>query len=58
MFIMIGDRLSDLNAAKANETHFIGCAFGHAGDEEFKGEKYIVHSVNELENAIKQIAEG
>ena len=30
--IMIGDRLTDLDAARVNGIPFIGCAFGHAGD--------------------------
>lgn len=53
--IMIGDRVSDMNAAHANNTYFIGCAFGHAGDSEFKDEKYIVHSVNEIYSEILKI---
>ena len=46
--IMIGDRATDLNAAKENNIPFIGCAFGHAGDDEIKGERYIIHSFNEI----------
>ncbi|MBN1499641.1 MAG: HAD family hydrolase [Spirochaetes bacterium] len=57
-YIMIGDRLSDLNAARTNGIYFIGCAFGHAGDEEFKDEKYIAHSADDLLKSIMKITEG
>ncbi|MCL2156355.1 MAG: HAD family hydrolase [Leptospirales bacterium] len=46
--IMIGDRATDLNAAKENNIPFIGCAFGHAGDDEIKGERYIIRSFIEI----------
>lgn len=54
-FIMIGDRITDLDAARDNSIPFIGCAFGHAGIEEIGGEKYIVHSLDELPGMVKQI---
>jgi len=46
--IMIGDRYTDLEAARDNNIPFIGCAFGHAGIEEIKDEKYLVHSFGEI----------
>ena len=54
-FIMIGDRITDLDAARDNSIPFIGCAFGHAGIEEIGGEKYIVHSLDEIPCMIERI---
>ncbi|MCL1864189.1 MAG: HAD family hydrolase [Spirochaetes bacterium] len=53
--IMIGDRATDLAAAKENNIPFIGCAFGHAGDDEIKGEKYIVQNFCDIINTLKAI---
>ena len=55
IFIMIGDRITDLDAARDNAIPFIGCAFGHAGIEEIGGEKYIVHSLAEVPAMVKRI---
>jgi phosphoglycolate phosphatase-like HAD superfamily hydrolase len=43
-FIMVGDRGSDMKAARDNGAFFIGCAFGHAEDSEIRGADEIVHS--------------
>lgn len=32
---MVGDRFYDREAAKANETAFIGCRYGYGGADEF-----------------------
>lgn len=56
--IMIGDRYTDLAAARDNDIPFIGCAFGHAGIEEIEGEKYIVNDFREIPEMIKRIVEG
>lgn len=53
--IMIGDRYTDLAAARDNGIPFIGCAFGHAGIEEIEGEKYIVHDFSEIPEMLKRI---
>jgi adenosylhomocysteine nucleosidase len=53
--IMIGDRATDLVAAKDNNITFIGCAFGHAGENEIKGEKYIVHTFKDIINILEHI---
>jgi len=55
MIIMIGDRLTDLDAAKFNNIPFIGCAFGHAGEEEIAGERYIIHDFRDMERALGDI---
>jgi len=56
-FIMIGDRITDLDAARDNSIPFIGCAFGHAGIEEIGGEKYIVHGLDEVPGMVKRVLE-
>lgn len=53
--IMIGDRYTDLAAARENGITFIGCAFGHAGTDEIEGEKYIVNSFREIPEVLKKI---
>lgn len=53
--IMIGDRYTDLAAARENGIPFIGCAFGHAGADEIEGEKYIVNDFRDLPEMLKKI---
>jgi adenosylhomocysteine nucleosidase len=53
--IMIGDRATDRSAARDNNIPFIGCAFGHAGEDEIKDEKYIVHSFGEIVEILGKI---
>ena len=53
--VMIGDRATDLDAAKYNNIPFIGCAFGHAGDDEIKGEKYIVNDFRDIVDVLNAI---
>lgn len=53
--IMIGDRSSDIDAAAFNSVPFIGCVYGHAGNTEISGAKYIVHNFYEIPSAIKEI---
>jgi adenosylhomocysteine nucleosidase len=53
--VMIGDRYTDLAAAKENGIPFIGCAFGHAGLDEIEGEKYIVYNFRDIPEMIKKI---
>lgn len=53
--IMIGDRYTDLAAAKENGIPFIGCAFGHAGADEIEGEKYIINDFREIPEVLEKI---
>ena len=55
ILIMVGDRESDRLAAIRNGVPFIGCAFGHVGDEEIRGERWIVQSFGEIPAAVKEI---
>lgn len=56
--IMIGDRYTDLAAAKDNGIPFIGCAFGHAGADEIEGEKYIVEDFRDIPEMLNKIKES
>ncbi len=53
--IMIGDRYTDLAAARENGIPFIGCAFGHAGADEIEGEKYIVNDFRDIPEMLEKI---
>ncbi|HPB83340.1 MAG TPA: HAD family hydrolase [Spirochaetota bacterium] len=55
LLIMVGDRESDVRAAKVNGVPFIGCAFGHAGTEEIRGERWIVEDFSEIPDVVKAI---
>ena len=46
--VMVGDRRSDMTAARENGAYFIGCAFGHAGDAEVEGADYIARSYADM----------
>jgi phosphoglycolate phosphatase-like HAD superfamily hydrolase len=46
--VMVGDRRSDLLAARQNGAYFIGCAFGHAGDAELGDADIVVRSYAEM----------
>ena len=54
-FIMIGDRYTDRQAASDNNIPFIGCAFGHAGTEEIRDSKWIVHGFAEIPKVVDEI---
>ncbi|MCP4137322.1 MAG: HAD hydrolase-like protein [bacterium] len=55
LIIMIGDRFTDREAASDNNIPFIGCAFGHAGQEEIKGSRWIVDEFSALPGVIREI---
>jgi len=55
LLIMIGDRKSDLDAAASNDVPFIGCAFGHAGDDEIRGARWTVRSFHEIPTTVESI---
>jgi len=58
ILIMIGDREPDRAAASINNVPFIGCAFGHAGDSEMKGERWIAYSFGEIPRIVNEIERG
>lgn len=55
LFIMIGDRQSDIDAARANGIPFIGCAFGHMGFSEIEKEKWIARKFEEIPSLVCEI---
>jgi phosphoglycolate phosphatase len=55
LLIMVGDRESDVRAAKVNGVPFIGCAFGHAGTDEIRGERWIVEDFSAIPGVVKAI---
>ncbi|MCX7679122.1 MAG: HAD family hydrolase [Spirochaetes bacterium] len=55
LFIMIGDRKSDSDAARDNGIFFIGCAFGHMGLLEIGHEKWIAHRFCDIPGLVRQI---
>jgi phosphoglycolate phosphatase len=46
--VMVGDRCSDIEAAKDNGIWSIGCRFGFANDEELRGADVIIHQFSEI----------
>lgn len=50
--VMVGDRLSDLEAARAAGVPFIGAAYGYAGDGELKGADALAGNMQELYNLL------
>jgi phosphoglycolate phosphatase len=52
--IMVGDRYSDLEAARKNKCVFIGCNFGHGNKEEIKTADFIIHDLSEVLDIIKK----
>ena len=52
--VMVGDRRSDMAAARENGARFVGCAFGHAGDE-VDGADFIARSYAEIASYLESI---
>jgi phosphoglycolate phosphatase len=50
---MVGDRTSDLVAARDNGAFFVGCVFGHANGDEIAGADAVVHSIGEIADVIR-----
>ncbi len=53
--IMVGDRFSDLKAARDNGIPFIGCAFGHMGSSEIEDQRWIARNFNDIPALIRKI---
>ncbi len=53
--IMIGDRSSDLEAARNNGIPFIACAFGHMGESEIEGERWIARRFADIPGLVERI---
>lgn len=55
-FIMVGDRIYDIEAAKANQGISIGVSYGYGKDEVYQAD-HTCHSILELEDRIYKISE-
>jgi phosphoglycolate phosphatase-like HAD superfamily hydrolase len=55
LLIMIGDRTSDRVAAADNGIPFIGCNFGHGGEGELAGTRWIAGAFEDVYDIIKKI---
>jgi phosphoglycolate phosphatase len=53
--VMVGDRCSDIQAAKENGLWSIGCLFGFANDEELRGADAIIHQFSEIGSVLRQM---
>lgn len=56
-WIMIGDRSSDRDCAKAGGIKFIGCGYGYGSPEELEGSDIILESSLDLPSAVEKLAE-
>lgn len=52
---VIGDRLSDINAARANNLLAVGCRFDFAQETEFAQADYVIEDLAELEDLLPEI---
>lgn len=52
---MVGDRFYDREAAKANETAFIGCSYGYGGSDEFGDGDLLAEDSVEIPGLLKRL---
>ena len=52
---MVGDRFYDRDAAKANETAFIGCRYGYGGSDEFGDGDLLAEDSVEIPRLLKRL---
>ncbi|OLQ46639.1 nucleosidase [Bacillus licheniformis] len=52
---VVGDRLSDINAAKDNGLMAIGCHFDFAQDEELAQADFVIHDLLELKTLLPEL---
>ncbi len=52
---VVGDRLSDIKAAKSNGFHAIGCRFDFAQDEELNYSDFIIDDLMQIKEILKEI---
>ena len=53
--VMVGDRASDIEAARKNGIPSVGCAYGFGRPDELEGADEIISDISELEDAIRRI---
>lgn len=54
-FLVVGDRDSDLAAARSIGAPFIGCAYGYGSKEELTGADLQIRSIRDLPDAVREI---
>ncbi|MGI5959479.1 MAG: HAD family hydrolase [Massiliimalia sp.] len=52
--VMVGDRIYDQNAAKANHIPFIGCAYGY-NPKEMESADFVAHSPMDILNGVEAL---
>lgn len=55
-YIVVGDRKSDMECARACSGKFIGCTYGYGSDEELKGAEALADSIEILPQLLKCIS--
>ncbi|MFH0348428.1 HAD hydrolase-like protein [Bacillus vallismortis] len=55
---VVGDRLSDINAAKDNDLMAIGCHFDFAQEEELAQADFVIHDLLELKTLLPELKKG
>lgn len=53
--VMVGDRLSDFKAAKANSLYAIGCRFDFSVEEELQQADFVVDDLLEIKEIVKAL---
>lgn len=53
--VMVGDRSSDLAAARAVGSRFVGCLFGYASEQELGGQEHTVRKLSELPELVSAL---
>ena len=56
--VMVGDRASDVEAARSVSCHFIGCDYGHGYRNEIEGAGPVVGHVREVPSAVAYLLRG
>lgn len=51
---IVGDRLSDIKAAKSNRLHAVGCRFDFAQEEELSHADFIIDDLIEIKEILKE----
>jgi phosphoglycolate phosphatase len=54
-FLVIGDRKSDLDCAKAGNSPFIGCLYGFGSRKELEGADFLVSTIGEIPSAVEAV---
>lgn len=52
--VMVGDRLSDLEAAQEVQCYFIGCNFGHGDSKELDGADLMISEISQVKTAVME----